>query len=87
MKISRDVIRFMYFQMCIYYVLHVITLLWIFVIEKHINLEKNFPLKKIEELLRTLNQKKPRGVMKYYFTCKGFEKLVITFFTVKKPLI
>ena len=41
--------------MCLYYVLHVITLLEIFVIETYINLEKNFPLKKIEELLSTRN--------------------------------
>ena len=76
MKISRDVIRFMYFQMCIY-----------FVIEKYINLEKLFPLKKNRRASKDIKPKKPRGVMKYYFTCKGFEKLVITFFTVKKPLI
>ena len=73
--------------MCIYYVLHVITLLGIFVIEKHINLEKNFPSKKNRRASKDIKPKKPRGVMKYYFACKGFEKLVITFFTVKKPLI
>ena len=55
MKISRDVIRFMYFQMCLYYVLHVIILLGIFVTEKYINLENFFPLKKIEEFLNTRN--------------------------------
>ena len=55
MKISRDVIRFMYFEMCLYYVLHVITLLGIFVTEKYINFEKFFPLKKIEEILSTCN--------------------------------
>ena len=74
-----------------------------FVIEKHINLEKNFPSKKnrraskdikpkkprgvMKNYLFSNHKKKPRGVMKYYFACKGFEKLVIIIFTVKKPLI
>ena len=66
MKISRDVIRFMYFQMCIYYVLHVITLLEIFVIEKYINLEKFFPLKKNRRAYEDIKPKNPKGVMKNY---------------------
>ena len=66
--------------MCLYYVLHVITLLEIFVIETYINLEKKFSFKKNRKAsehaqrvckdargvmkIMTLNQKKPRDMMK-----------------------
>ena len=66
MKISRDMIRFMYFQMCLYYVLHVITLLGIIVTEKYINLEKFYPFKKNRRVSEHAQHvcKDTRGVMK-----------------------